>query len=116
MHTKRRESQPGPRIASSMLLCLASTVCALWHPCVCALQSSLMHLATYALALCALGRSVHANVCPCVCVCVSTQIKGYPTLKAMYKGESIKHHRGSRELKSLKSFIEEAAKEVLTEL
>ncbi len=43
------------------------------------------------------------------------QVKGYPTLKVLYKGEVIKDFRGPRELGNLKKFITEAADEVLTE-
>lgn len=43
------------------------------------------------------------------------QIKGYPTLKVMYKGEELKPYRGARDLPSMKAFIQEAADEVLSE-
>lgn len=45
----------------------------------------------------------------------AAQVKGYPTLKVIHKGEEIKSYRGPRDKDSLKSFIEEAAKEVTTE-
>ncbi|KAG2441516.1 hypothetical protein HXX76_003138 [Chlamydomonas incerta] len=48
-------------------------------------------------------------------VCTNAQVKGYPTLKVIHKGEEIKAYRGPRDKDSLKSFIEEAAKEVTTE-
>ena len=43
------------------------------------------------------------------------QIKGYPTLKVIHKAEEYKAFRGSRDLSSLKSFVEEAAKELTAE-
>lgn len=44
-----------------------------------------------------------------------TQIRGYPTLKAVYKGEEVKQFSGQRSVDALKTFIEDAAKSVLTE-
>ncbi|KAG2499448.1 hypothetical protein HYH03_002395 [Edaphochlamys debaryana] len=48
-------------------------------------------------------------------VCTNAEIKGYPTLKAFYKGEEIKAYRGARDKDSLKDFITAAANEVTTE-
>ncbi|GFR44977.1 hypothetical protein Agub_g6287, partial [Astrephomene gubernaculifera] len=48
-------------------------------------------------------------------ICQSAQIKGYPTLKLVYKGEELKAYRGPRDKDSLKAFVEEAAREVTTE-
>ncbi len=46
---------------------------------------------------------------------VHTQVRGYPTLKAVYKGEEVKQFSGQRSVDALKTFIEDAAKSVLTE-
>ncbi len=43
------------------------------------------------------------------------QVKGYPTLKVMHKGEEYKPYRGQRELAALKTFIDESVQELLTE-
>lgn len=47
--------------------------------------------------------------------CVS-QVKGYPTLKVIHKGEEYKAYRGARELTALKTFIEGASAELTQEL
>lgn len=44
------------------------------------------------------------------------QVKGYPTLKVMYKGEEVKTHRGSRDLGSLRQFIEDTARELKSDV
>lgn len=49
-------------------------------------------------------------------VCTTADVKGYPTLKVMYKGEEIKPYKGQREYAALKTFITDAANEVLTEV
>lgn len=43
------------------------------------------------------------------------QVKGYPTLKVFYKGEEVKSYRGQRDKDSMKTFLLEAASEVLSE-
>ncbi|KXZ50366.1 hypothetical protein GPECTOR_16g539 [Gonium pectorale] len=48
-------------------------------------------------------------------VCQTAQVKGYPTLKVIHKGEELKAYRGPREKDALKTFVVEAAKEVTTE-
>jgi len=42
-------------------------------------------------------------------------VKGYPTLKVYHKGEEVKAYRGARDLDALKTYIEEAANELLSE-
>mmetsp|Transcript_8623 Transcript_8623/g.14822 ORF Transcript_8623/g.14822 Transcript_8623/m.14822 type:complete len:143 (-) Transcript_8623:157-585(-) len=48
-------------------------------------------------------------------VCQAADVKGYPTLKVIHKGEEYKAYRGARELGPLKSFIEEASQELTEE-
>ncbi|KAJ9517085.1 hypothetical protein QJQ45_002594 [Haematococcus lacustris] len=40
-------------------------------------------------------------------------IKGYPTLKVIYKGEEYQTYKGPRELSALKAFVQEAATDLL---
>mmetsp|Transcript_12814 Transcript_12814/g.21696 ORF Transcript_12814/g.21696 Transcript_12814/m.21696 type:complete len:145 (-) Transcript_12814:95-529(-) len=47
--------------------------------------------------------------------CQNAGIRGYPTLKVFANGEEYKGHKGGRDLASLKSFIEDAAKDLTTE-
>jgi len=44
------------------------------------------------------------------------QIKGYPSLKVMHKADEYKAFKGSRDLPSLKAFVEEAAKDLTSEV
>ncbi|GIL74245.1 hypothetical protein Vretimale_1993 [Volvox reticuliferus] len=48
-------------------------------------------------------------------VCTSAQVRGYPTLKVVYKGEEIEAYRGNRDKDSLKSFLEETVKKLTSE-
>eukprot|EP00775_Hariotina_reticulata_P006857 gene6857-7073_t len=48
-------------------------------------------------------------------ICTGAEVKGYPTLKVLHKGEEITAYRGARELDALKSFIKEQAEKVLSE-
>jgi thioredoxin domain-containing protein 5 len=54
--------------------------------------------------------------CDVCAVCTLPQIKGYPTLQVVYKGETIKAYRGARELSSLKAFVEETVKELTSDV
>ncbi len=49
---------------------------------------------------------------PLCCV----QVKGYPTLKVIHKGEEYKAYKGPRELSALKTFITDASTELTQEL
>ncbi|EFJ46712.1 hypothetical protein VOLCADRAFT_75277 [Volvox carteri f. nagariensis] len=48
-------------------------------------------------------------------VCTSAQIKGYPTLKIVHKGEEVNAYRGSRDKDSLKAFVEETVKQLTSD-
>jgi protein disulfide-isomerase-like protein len=48
-------------------------------------------------------------------VCSTAGVKGYPTLKSMYKGEEYKAYRGARDFKALKEFVDAAVDELMTE-
>ncbi|PNH04486.1 Protein disulfide isomerase-like 5-1 [Tetrabaena socialis] len=48
-------------------------------------------------------------------VCSNAQVKGYPTLKVIHKGEELKVYRGPREKDALRAFVTQAAEEVTTE-
>uniref|UniRef100_A0A061S777 Protein disulfide-isomerase A6 n=1 Tax=Tetraselmis sp. GSL018 TaxID=582737 RepID=A0A061S777_9CHLO len=48
-------------------------------------------------------------------VCTDVGVRGYPTLKVFGNGQEYKTFQGSRDLSSLKSFVEKAAKELTTE-
>lgn len=43
------------------------------------------------------------------------QIKGYPSLKVVHKAEEYKAFKGSRDLDSLKAFVDEAAADLTFE-
>jgi len=48
-------------------------------------------------------------------ICTKNDVKGYPTLKILYKGEEYKTYRGPRELAALEEFVQDAAKDLLKE-
>ncbi|KAF5830731.1 thioredoxin-like protein [Dunaliella salina] len=48
-------------------------------------------------------------------VCSAAGIKGYPSLKVIHKADEYKAFKGSRDLPSLKAFVEEAAAELTSE-
>eukprot|EP00197_Chlamydomonas_leiostraca_P016272 CAMPEP_0202865488 /NCGR_PEP_ID=MMETSP1391-20130828/6169_1 /ASSEMBLY_ACC=CAM_ASM_000867 /TAXON_ID=1034604 /ORGANISM="Chlamydomonas leiostraca, Strain SAG 11-49" /LENGTH=141 /DNA_ID=CAMNT_0049545341 /DNA_START=25 /DNA_END=450 /DNA_ORIENTATION=+ len=48
-------------------------------------------------------------------ICNTAEIKGYPTLKVVHKGEEYKAYRGPRDLDALKNFVDEAVSALLTE-
>jgi len=48
-------------------------------------------------------------------VCSDAGVRGYPTLKVFANGEEYSTHKGGRDLASLKSYVEEAAKDLTTE-
>ncbi|GLI70493.1 hypothetical protein VaNZ11_015399 [Volvox africanus] len=48
-------------------------------------------------------------------VCTSAEVRGYPTLKVVYKGEEIEAYRGSRDKDSLKSFLEKVVEKLTSD-
>ena len=66
---------------------------------------------------CAVARRGLTRICPCPwpTLLARTQVKGYPTLKVLHNGEEYKPYKGARDFESIKAFILEAAKELLTE-
>ena len=42
--------------------------------------------------------------------CSAAEVRGYPTLKAFYRGAEIDAHGGARELPALKAFVVNAVK------
>lgn len=43
------------------------------------------------------------------------QVRGYPTLKVIHKGEEYKAYKGAREVPEMKKFLLDAASDLLTE-
>jgi len=49
-------------------------------------------------------------------VCASQEVKGYPTLKVVHKGEAVEAYRGARDLEALKTFAAETHKKLTSEM
>lgn len=49
-------------------------------------------------------------------VCAAQEIKGYPTLKVVHKGEAVETYRGARDLEALKGFAVETHRKLTSEV
>jgi thioredoxin-like negative regulator of GroEL len=61
-------------------------------------------------------RVAHVDCTTDKSVCASLEVKGYPTLKVVHKGEAVEAYRGGRDLEALKAYAAETHRKLTSEV
>jgi thiol-disulfide isomerase/thioredoxin len=61
-------------------------------------------------------RVAHVDCTTDKSVCAAQEVKGYPTLKIVHKGEIVEGYKGSRDLDALKAFAVETHRKLTSEV
>lgn len=61
-------------------------------------------------------RVAHVDCTTDKSVCAGQEIKGYPTLKVVHKGEAVEAYKGARDLDALKAFAVDTHRKLTSEV